>query len=176
MSTAESCSGVVMLKSIGQIRPTEQARNSTPLSYSGGQTTRVPEISPRQILTDNINHLIGTGSVRAWALSKKLDVKLIDRISKGENAVTLDTLMLLADRCGVTVQLLLTPGMKSYVNPDTAELAHQFDQLPMNTATDLQWRRRVFLSALQLIAGDQGVPSSTREFAHGRQPTAAPRQ
>ena len=40
-------------------------------------------------------------SVRAWALGRALDVKLIDRLTKGEHAVTLDTLYTIAQACNV---------------------------------------------------------------------------
>lgn len=47
-------------------------------------------------------------SVRAWALGKELDVRLIDRLVKGEHAVTLDKLDELAAACGLKPwQLLL---------------------------------------------------------------------
>ena len=46
-------------------------------------------------------------SVRAWALGRGLDVKLIDRLTKGEHAVTLDTLYAIAQACGVQAWHLL---------------------------------------------------------------------
>lgn len=69
----------------------------------------------RAILAANINKLIDADlrpgdrrSVRAWALGKGLDVKLVDRLSKGNNAITLDKLQQIADACGVKPwQLLL---------------------------------------------------------------------
>ncbi len=47
-------------------------------------------------------------SVRAWALGKELDVRLIDRLVKGQHAVTLDKLDEIAAACGLKPwQLLL---------------------------------------------------------------------
>lgn len=47
-------------------------------------------------------------SIRAWALGKGLDVRLITRLAKSQNAVTLDTLDQIAAACGLkTWQLLL---------------------------------------------------------------------
>jgi transcriptional regulator with XRE-family HTH domain len=48
-------------------------------------------------------------SVRAWALEKGLDVRLIDRLSKGQNAVTLDTLDEIAGKLGIQPWHLLLP-------------------------------------------------------------------
>jgi transcriptional regulator with XRE-family HTH domain len=42
-----------------------------------------------------------TLSVRAWAQGKGLDVRMIDRLLKSENAVTLDNLERIAEACGV---------------------------------------------------------------------------
>mgnify|MGYP001588067162 CR=1 FL=1 len=69
----------------------------------------------RVILAANLKRLIEratpTGerqSIRAWALSRELDVRLIDRLTKGQHAVTLDKLQEIADACGLQPwQLLL---------------------------------------------------------------------
>jgi len=69
----------------------------------------------RAILAANINKLIDADlrpgerrSVRAWAKGKELDVKLIDRLTKGSNGITLDKLQIVADACGLKPwQLLL---------------------------------------------------------------------
>lgn len=69
----------------------------------------------RAILAANINKLIDHDlargerrSVRAWAKGKGLDVKLIDRLTKESNGITLDKLQMVADACGLqTWQLLL---------------------------------------------------------------------
>jgi hypothetical protein len=56
----------------------------------------------RTILADNLRRMIEAegSSVRAWALSRKLDVRLIDRLAKGENAATLDKLEEIAEAIG----------------------------------------------------------------------------
>jgi hypothetical protein len=57
----------------------------------------------RAILAANLTRMIEAAdlSVRAWAMSKGLDVRMIDRLTKGEHAVTLDKLELIADACGL---------------------------------------------------------------------------
>lgn len=58
----------------------------------------------RDILATNLKrqmaHDLPAGSklsVRGWALSKGLDVKLVERIMKNHNAITLDKLQMIAD-------------------------------------------------------------------------------
>lgn len=46
-------------------------------------------------------------SVRAWAQARGLDVRMIDRLTKGEHAVTLDKLDEIASACGVQAWHLL---------------------------------------------------------------------
>lgn len=48
-------------------------------------------------------------SVRAWALGRDLDVRLIDRLLKGQHAVTLDKLDEIATACGLQPWQLLLP-------------------------------------------------------------------
>jgi hypothetical protein len=69
---------------------------------------RMPATPSRATLARNLRRMIekdaGPGvkpSVRAWAISKGLDVKLIDRLTKGQHAVTLDKLQEIADACGL---------------------------------------------------------------------------
>ena len=69
----------------------------------------------RVILAANLKRLIERDtpagerpSIRGWALSRELDVRLIDRLTKGQHAVTLDKLQEVADACGLQPwQLLL---------------------------------------------------------------------
>lgn len=69
----------------------------------------------RATLANNLRKVIerdlGAGarfSVRAWALSKGLDVRLMTRLVNGDHAVTLDKLDEVAQACGVKPwQLLL---------------------------------------------------------------------
>ena len=72
-------------------------------------------LTPRDILAANVRRLLERDtppgqklSLRAWALGKGLDVKLIERITKNSHAVTLEKLTEIADACGVKPwQLLL---------------------------------------------------------------------
>ena len=68
----------------------------------------------RRILADNVQRMIEKRgvSLRAWALSHKLQQKAIDRIVKAEYATTIDTLDLLADRLGIQAWQLLVPNMR----------------------------------------------------------------
>lgn len=59
----------------------------------------------RSILAANLRRMIDLSardgerpSVRAWALARGLDVRMIDRLVKGQHAVTLDKLEEIADR------------------------------------------------------------------------------
>ena len=68
-------------------------------------------LTPRDILAANIQKLIGTDSVRGWALARGLDVRLIDRIKKGGNA-TLESIDEIAKACGVPAWHLLLPDFE----------------------------------------------------------------
>lgn len=57
-------------------------------------------------------------SVRAWALGKDLDVRMIDRLVKGQHAVTLDTLEKIADACGLKPWHLLLEDLDPAGPPD----------------------------------------------------------
>lgn len=77
---------------------------------------RVKKNDSRTILADNLRRMIsaeGT-SVRAWAIAKGLDVRFIDRLTKGSHAVTLDKLEEVAAALGCEPWHLLLPGF----NPD----------------------------------------------------------
>lgn len=86
---------------------------------------------PRQILSDNINRMIdastppgATRSVRAWAISRGLDVKMIDRIAKNSHAVSLDTLEQVAKGCGLKPWHLLLEDL-DWNNPPDANVTPQ---------------------------------------------------
>ena len=72
-------------------------------------------MNSREILAFNVRRLIDAStpsgarpSVRAWALGKGLNVRMIDRFVKGQHAITLDKLEEIAAACGVkSWQLLL---------------------------------------------------------------------
>lgn len=81
---------------------------------------------PRETLAANINALIDSDtpkgarrSVRAWAMKKGLDVKLIDRMTKGEHSVTIDKLQEVATSLGVQAWQLLLEDFDP-VHPATA--------------------------------------------------------
>jgi len=103
--------------------------------------------SNRAILAANIWAMIAASSdmqkpsVRGWALQKGLDVRLIDRIVKGQHAVTLDKIEEIAAACGLQAWHLLLPGLDPS-NPPAAKV----------TDEDLS-----LLSRLRHLLG-QGVP------------------
>lgn len=79
----------------------------------------------RQILARNLNRLIDADtprgkkrSVRAWAIARNLDVKMIDRLTKGEHAVTLDKLEEIAEACGLQTWHLLYDDLDPHSLPD----------------------------------------------------------
>ena len=57
-------------------------------------------------------------SVRSWAMARELDVRLIDRLTKGANAVTLDKLDEIAAACGIKPWHLLIEGLDPKAPPD----------------------------------------------------------
>lgn len=74
----------------------------------------------RRILARNLRRLIdaqGT-SVRAWALARELDVRLIDRLTKGQHAVTLDKLEDIATAVGCQPWQLLLENFDPQSPPD----------------------------------------------------------
>jgi transcriptional regulator with XRE-family HTH domain len=79
----------------------------------------------RLILARNLNKLIDAAtppgdkrSVRAWAMSKGLDVRMIDRLAKGQHAVTLDKLEQIAEACGLKPWHLLYEDLDPHALPD----------------------------------------------------------
>lgn len=86
----------------------------------------------RAILAANLRRLIDyaaqkgeAGTVRDWALRRELNVKLIDRLTKGEHAVTLDKLQEIADACGLQPWHLLLEGFDPAAPPDDAPITVQ---------------------------------------------------
>lgn len=71
-------------------------------------------LTPRDILARNVRKLIDNDrqSVRAWALARGLDVRLIDRITKASHAVTIDKIDEVAEACGVPAWQLLLPDFE----------------------------------------------------------------
>ncbi len=81
--------------------------------------------TPRAILARNLNQMIDHAtpagskrSVRAWALGRGLDVRLIDRLTKGQHAVTLDTLDDIAQKVGLKPWQLLLEDLDPASPPD----------------------------------------------------------
>lgn len=79
----------------------------------------------RAILAANLRRMIERStppgekpSVRAWALSKGVDVRMIDRLVKGQHAVTLDKLEEVAAACGLQAWHLLVPDLDPTSAPD----------------------------------------------------------
>lgn len=82
--------------------------------------------TPRDILAANLRRLIDADarhgerlSVRAWAQGKGLNVRLIDRLTKGQHAVTLDKLEEIASACGLQAWQLLLEDFDPAAPPDT---------------------------------------------------------
>lgn len=78
----------------------------------------MPTSDLRAILAANLKRMIdrespaGTRpSVRSWALSKGVDVRLISRLVKEEHAVTLDVLDKVASAVGLQAWQLLLPDL-----------------------------------------------------------------
>lgn len=89
-----------------------------PEPRTNGTVTAMEPLTPRAILAANVRKLIGTDSVRNWAISRGLDVRLIDRITKGGNA-TLETIDEIAQACGVPAWHLLLPDFEPGTKIDT---------------------------------------------------------
>lgn len=78
----------------------------------GRDNRRVKKRDSRTILAENLRRMVDLqagGSVRAWALARELDVKLIERLTKASHAVTLDKLEEVAAAVGCEPWHLLTP-------------------------------------------------------------------
>lgn len=56
--------------------------------------------------------------MRAWAQGKGLDVRMIDRLVKGQHAVTLDNLEKIADACGLKPWHLLLEDLDATKPPE----------------------------------------------------------
>jgi hypothetical protein len=84
----------------------------------------------RDILAKNLLLLIAAdgGSVRSWSLKRGLKVRMIDRLTKGEHAVTLDKLEEIAAACGLQPWHLLLADFDPHVTAD-APITHDERQL-----------------------------------------------
>lgn len=95
-----------------------QSRPRTNPTNSCGIMDDMTSHSSRAILAANLRRMIELDtqrgvkpSVRAWALGKGLEVRMIDRLVKGQHAVTLDKLEDIAAACGVKPWHLLFEDM-----------------------------------------------------------------
>ncbi len=83
---------------------------------------------PRATLAANVLAMIDADSrkgerlsIRAWALGKGLNVRMIDRITKKQHAITLDSLDEIAQACGLQAWQLLVPDLDP-AKPPVAEI------------------------------------------------------
>lgn len=90
-----------------------------------GHDLGMSDRTSRAILASNLRKLINAGarpgetpSIRAWALAKGLDVRLIDRLAKGQHAVTLDKLEEVAAACRLQPWQLLLSDFEPAAPPD----------------------------------------------------------
>ena len=90
--------------------------------FMGHQRIIQPMLSSKKILGDNIRAMIDkdSSSVRAWALSRKLDQKKVDRLVKAETAVSLDTLDEIAAAVGLQPWQLLVAKLDPLHPPHIA--------------------------------------------------------
>ena len=72
----------------------------------------VDPLTPRAILTRNVRKLIGDESVRAWAMARGLNVRMIERITEGDHNTTLEKIDEIANACGVPAWQLLLPDFE----------------------------------------------------------------
>ena len=97
----------------------------TKLTSSDGIIGTMTDLTPRDILAANLRRMIEADtpkgsrpSVRAWALSRGLDVRMIDRLAKGQHAVTLDKLDEIAQALGLKAWHLLVEDLKPGEAPE----------------------------------------------------------
>jgi hypothetical protein len=93
----------------------------------------------RGILAANLSRMIDASSrnrqrpsLRAWALAKGLNVRMIDRLTKRQHAITLDKLQEIADACGLQPWQLLIEDLDPHNPPEatvTAEDRALLDRL-----------------------------------------------
>ena len=89
----------------------------------------------RATLASNLRRMIEADSppgerpsIRAWALGRGLDVRLIDRLTKGQHAVTLDKLDEIAKACGLKPWQLLIEDLDP-VSPPSAPISDEERQM-----------------------------------------------
>jgi hypothetical protein len=131
-SSSASVSLVTMTAIMSQGCPMVQKKRRTNPTKPRGIIGRMDAPNLRAILAANLKRLIEHEtpegekySVRAWALRKELDVRLIDRLTKGEHAVTLDKLQEIADACELQPWHLLLEDFNPAAPPDDAPITVQ---------------------------------------------------
>ena len=110
---------------LGQTCPTRKACGWTFPTIARGNMSPVEKSPLRDTLAQNLRRMITHDlrpgerySVRAWAQGKGLDVKMIDRLTKGQHAVTLDHLHKIAEACGLQAWHLLLEDFEPGSEPD----------------------------------------------------------
>ena len=85
----------------------------------------MPTTDSRKVLAANLRKLIDADtpkaarpSIRAWATSRGLNVRMIDRLVKGQHAITLDKLEEIAEACGLKAWHLLIEEFDPAAPPD----------------------------------------------------------
>ena len=110
---------------ISQLCPTSTKTCWADLRGMSAENMDMENLEPSAILAANLRRMIDADtpfgakpSIRAWALGKGLDVRMIDRMTKGEHAITLDTLDKVAKACGLQPWHLLLPDLAPGAVPD----------------------------------------------------------
>jgi hypothetical protein len=98
--------------------------------------------SARELLKDNFARMINAyakgrkPSLNAWATSKKLNVKRVQRAASGETGCSIDVLEELANGLGMEAWELLYPGMDeknrptpALMSPMAADIARMLDAI-----------------------------------------------
>ncbi len=85
----------------------------------------------KAILSDNIRAMIGSGTIRGWAISNHLDPKQVSRTVNQETSISLDALDKIASSLGLKAAQLLTPGgAESNASLKMDQLALLMSKLP----------------------------------------------
>lgn len=82
--------------------------------------------SSLSIVAANLRRMIESSQLsrRAWALERELDVKLIERITKGSNDITLGKLEEIAEALGLKAWQLMWPNLDPS-NPPEAPISEE---------------------------------------------------
>lgn len=155
-------------------------RSWTLLTFHVGNNPGVDKLA-RTTLAANLNAAIkrsGQKTRNAWALSKKLDVKAVERAAKGLHAPRLDFVEELAAACDLQPWQLLHPegpGAGTGLSPEALEIARRLDRI-----TDPKWHKYA-LAACRLAVFTGPVdeaenPASDEAAGQAPRPTPAPQK